>query len=521
MFAPDVPGILDAAAKRFPGREAAVSGPDRLTYAALRERAGRVAAGLRRLGPRAGSPVAVLADNSLAYLELYFAVPAAGMLLLPLNTRLAEPEITAILAEAGTELLLVGPGYEHVAAEVARGWPVRLIALPGAESGLSAVTYERLLDHAPATPAPAAAGQDAYLYYTSGTSGRAKGVVLTHGNVLAGALSTAAAVGLTDQDVWLHAGPLFHLADAWAVWAVTWLGGRHVLERFGPERTVATITRERVTRTLLVPTALDLLVEAAAAAGTRLPSLAGLLYGGAPTSQRVFEKARASIDAPLVHTYGTTETAGTLTVLPAGDHLDPDGNLRSGAVGRETPLADIELADSSGALVAPGAIGHVTVRGPMVARGYVGQGERTRAAFRQGRYWTGDLGYRDESGILWLVGRQSDMIKTSGSNVAPAEVEICLSTFPEIMQAFVLGVPHPTHEQVVVALVVPWSSETGEPGKLDTVDITARLRQQLSSFKVPTQMFVVPEDQVPWLPSQKPDRRALTRLAEELAKNGT
>ncbi len=110
------------------------------------------------------------------------------------------------------------------------------------------------------------------------------------------------------------------------------------------------------------------------------------------------------------------------------------------------------------------------------------------------------------------------MIKTSGSNVAPAEVEICLTTFPEVMQAFVLGVPHPTHEQDVVALVVPWSSETGEPGTLDTDDVTARLRQQLSSFKVPTQMFVLSEDQVPWLPSQKADRRALARLAEELVK---
>ena len=512
MFAPDVPGILDAAAKRFPGREAAVSGPDRLTYAALRERAGRVAAGLRRLGPRAGSPVAVLADNSLAYLELYFAVPAAGMLLLPLNTRLAEPEITAILAEAGTELLLVGPGYEHVAAEVARGWPVRLIALPGAESGLSAVTYERLLDHAPATPAPAAAaGQDAYLYYTSGTSGRAKGVVLTHGNVLAGALSTAAAVGLTDQDVWLHAGPLFHLADAWAVWAVTWLGGRHVLERFGPERTVATITRERVTRTLLVPTALDLLVEAAAAAGTRLPSLAGLLYGGAPTSQRVFEKARASIDAPLVHTYGATETAGTLTVLPAGDHLDPDGNLRSGAVGRETPLADIELADSSGALVALGAIGHVTVRGPMVARGYLGQDERTRAAFRQGRYWTGDLGYRDEGGILWLVGRQSDMIITGGENVYASEVERVLLRMDQVADAAVIGVPDAKWTERVTAFVV-----LAAGSRLTLAELRDFGRQHLGGYKLPRALLIVPE--LPRSGAGKIDRSALRQLPARISK---
>jgi acyl-CoA synthetase (AMP-forming)/AMP-acid ligase II len=110
------------------------------------------------------------------------------------------------------------------------------------------------------------------------------------------------------------------------------------------------------------------------------------------------------------------------------------------------------------------------------------------------------------------------MIKTSGSNVAPAEVEMCLTTFPEVMQAFVLGVPHPTHGQDVVALVVPWSSESGDHGTLDTQDIRARLKQQLSSFKVPGRFFVLNEDEVPWLPSQKPDRRALAKLAQELVK---
>jgi acyl-CoA synthetase (AMP-forming)/AMP-acid ligase II len=515
MFAPDVPGILGAAAKRFPGREAAVSGRDRVTYAALHERACRVAAGLQRLGPRAGSPVAVLADNSLAYLELYFAVPAAGMVLLPLNTRLAEPEISAILTEAGTELLLVGPGYEHIAAEVASSCPVRLIALPGTESGLSAITYERLLDRAPATPGQAAeaaaADRGAYLYYTSGTSGRAKGVVLTHGNVLANALSTAAAVGLTDQDVWLHAGPLFHLADAWAAWAVTWLGGRHVLERFGPERTVATITRERVTRTLLVPTALDLLVEAAAAAGTRLPSLTGLLYGGAPTSQRVFEKARANIDAPLVHTYGATETAGTLTVLPAADHLDPDGNLRTGAVGRETPLADIEVADSSGVPVGPGAIGQVTVRGPMVARGYLGQDERTREAFREGRYWTGDLGYRDEGGILWLVGRQSDMIITGGENVYASEVERVLLRMDQIADAAVIGVPDTKWTERVTAFVV-----LAAGARLTLAELRNFGRQHLGGYKLPRALHVVPE--LPRSGAGKVDRSALRRISARITK---
>jgi acyl-CoA synthetase (AMP-forming)/AMP-acid ligase II len=514
MFAPDGPGILGAAAKRFPGREAAVSGRERVTYAGLHERVGRVAAGLHRLGPQPGSSVAVLADNSLAYLELYFAVPAAGLLLLPLNTRLAEPEISAILTEAGTGLLLVGPGYEHIAAEVARSCPVRLIALPGTDSGLSAITYERLLDSVPATPAPAPPDQGAYLYYTSGTSGRAKGVVLTHGNVLANALSTAAAVGLTDQDVWLHAGPLFHLADAWAVWAVTWLGGRHVLERFGPERTVATITRERVTRTLLVPTALDLLIEAAAAAGTRLPSLTGLLYGGAPTSPRVFEKARANIDAPLVHTYGATETAGTLTVLPAADHLDSDGNLRTGAVGRETPLVDIEVADSGGGPVGPGTIGQVTVRGPMVARGYLGQDERTRAAFREGRYWTGDLGYRDEGGILWLVGRQSDMIITGGENVYASEVERVLLRMDQIADAAVIGVPDAKWTERVTAFVV-----LADGARLTLAELREFSRQYLGGYKLPRALHVLPE--LPWSGAGKVDRSALRQIPAGITKDIT
>ena len=520
MFACDVPGILGAAAKRFPGREAAVSGRDRITYAALHERAGRVTAGLHRLGARAGSPFAVLADNSLAYLELYFAVPAAGMLLLPLNTRLAEPEISAILTEAGAELLFVGPGYEHIAAEVARVCSVRLIALPGAESGLSAITYERLLDTVPATPGQSArtataADQGAYLYYTSGTSGRAKGVVLTHGNVLANALSTAVAIGLTDQDVWLHAGPMFHLADAWAVWAVTWVGARHVLERFGSERTVSTIGRERVTRTLLVPTALDLLVEAAAAAGTRLPSLMGLLYGGAPTSQRVFEKARGSIDAPLVHTYGSTETAGTLTVLPAVDHLDSDGNLRTGAVGRETPLADIQIADSGGVPAQPGVIGQLTVRGPMVAHGYLGQPERTREVFRDGRYWTGDLGYRDESGILWLVGRQSDMIITGGENVYASEVERVLLRMDQVADAAVIGVPDAKWTEQVTAFVV-----LADGARLTLPELRDFGRQHLGGYKLPRALHIVPE--LPRSGAGKIDRPALRQIPTRIAKeNGT
>jgi acyl-CoA synthetase (AMP-forming)/AMP-acid ligase II len=212
-----------------------------------------------------------------------------------------------------------------------------------------------------------------------------------------------------------------------------------------------------------------------------------------------------------VHTYGTTETAGTLTVLPAADHLDSGGNLRSGAVGRETPLADIELADSSGTPVAPGAIGHVTVRGPMVARGYLGQDERTRAAFRQGRYWTGDLGYRDEDGILWLVGRQSDMIITGGENVYASEVERVLQRMDQIADAAVIGVPDPKWTEQVTAFVV-----LTDGSRLTLTELRDFGRHHLGGYKLPRALHIVPE--LPRSGAGKIDRSALREISARMTK---
>ncbi|HEX4357693.1 MAG TPA: AMP-binding protein [Pseudonocardia sp.] len=488
MHGGDVPGTLVAAARRYPQREAAVGGYERLTYTTLLERVSRLAAGLRGVEPRHARPVAVLSDNSLAYLELYYAVVAAGAILVPLNTRLAPTELAGILRDADVRSMFVGPGLEQRAAEINARYPIRVISMPGASEQSISVHYADLLAAGPGKFADCAPDDIAYLYYTSGTSGRPKGVPLTHRNVLSNALSTAAAVGITERDVWLHAGPMFHLADAWAVWALTWLGGRHVLERFKAERTVATIERERITLTLLVPTAVELLADAAAAAATRLPGLRGLLYGGAPASRRVLEKVRDNLDAPLVHTYGSTETAGTLSVLPAPEHGAGPGAALGSCVGRETPLVEIKVGDGEGREIGHGEVGEILVRGPMVTAGYLGHEELSRAALAGGFYRTGDLGYRDENGALWLVGRGTDMIITGGENVYPGEIERVLLGMDQIAEVAVVGIAHPRWTEEVTAFVVL------RPGaQLSLGELRAHAGRYLGGYKIPRTMRIVDE----------------------------
>jgi len=506
MVDSDVPGTLIAAARRYPRREAAVFGRERVTYEQLLQRVSRLAHGLREAGLPRARPVAVLADNCLAYLELYYAVTAAGAILLPLNTRLAPPEIVAILRDADVYLILVGPGFEEKARDISTMHPVPLVPMPGASCEPALASYADLLWPSAHEYRRASPDDAAYIYYTSGSSGRPKGVVLTHRNVLTNALSTALALGLTERDVWLHAGPMFHLADAWAVWAITWLGGRHVLQRFDAERTVETITSENVTLTLLVPTAMRLLADAAAEAGTRLPGLRGLLYGGAPTPRRVLDEVRTRIDAPLVHTYGSTETAGTLCVLPATEQVENPGSLQASPVGRETPLVELRIADDKKGALGPGEVGEILVRGPVVTVGFLGQHQPNDSAFADGYYHTGDMGYRDKSGIVWLVGRGSDMIITGGENVYAGEVERVLLGMDQIADTAVVGLPHPKWTEEVTAFVVL------TPGSLLTMsEVRVFASKHLGRYKVPRALRIV--DDLPRNAAGKIDRTELRRRA--------
>ncbi|MEQ8698026.1 MAG: AMP-binding protein [Bauldia litoralis] len=481
---PTVADLTRRLAPVFGCRIAAVEGGRQVSYAALGERALRLGNGLRAIGLRPGDRVAQLADNSISVLEAYLGVPSAGLVLLPLNTRLAAAEIRSILEDAGCRALIAGPGFEDRAAEAARDD----VTLIGVARQLGPRGYEDLIGlgrpNLAADPQP---GDLGYLYYTSGTTGRPKGVKLSHSNVMAGALGAVAACGIGGGDTWLHAGPMFHLADAFAIWGLTWLGGHHVCERFAPEAAVEAVLRERVTHTLMVPTAAQLFADAASATQTRLDGLRALYFGGAPMPAPIFDHVRDHLAAALVPTYGMTETSGLISSGFPGQ--TPEAEAPGAAVttvGREGPLLALDLVDDAGAPVEPGEVGEVRVRGPQVTSGYLNRPEETAAALRNGWLHTGDMGRRSGDGSLSLVDRKKDMIISGGENVYPREVEVALERHPGILEAAVIGRPDSKWGESVCAYV---RLRDGAEMSLETARVFAR--EHLAGYKLPRALTVV------------------------------
>ena len=484
MSWPTVGEVCERAVRLFGRREAAIGSGHRLTYRQLCARATALGNGLRGRGLAAGARVAYLGDNSVSCLEAYLGIPAAGLVLLPVNPRLSPPEVRYVLEDSGCAALLFDDRHEDLVEEASGGLSPLRIRTGGSE-------YEHLVEAGPAgVRHTARPGETAYLYYTSGTTGRRKGVMLSHENVTASCLGACAGAGLTGAGRWLHAGPMFHLADAWAVWAFTLLGGVHVVDRFEPERTLRLLDAEGVTHTLLVPTAISMLVDAATGVRTRLPHLRTLLYGGAPMPDQVLQRALATFDAPLAPTYGTTETAGMLTMMDAGEAALAARSGGIGSVGRETTVVRIDLyADEDTPVAGVDEVGEVVVSSPGVMRGYWGRTEETARAVREGRYWTGDLAWRDAEGLLTIAGRKTDMILSGGENVYAREVEEVLEQHPAIAEVAVVGVPHPVWGEAVCAVAI---RRPGGPAP-GLEELRTWGRDRLAGYKLPLALRWVDE----------------------------
>ena len=467
----------------------------RLTYGQLISLGLSLTGDLQRAGLAPGDRVGYLADNSAAYLAAYLCVPAAGFILAPLNTRLAPPELRFILGDADCRVVVAGDGYLARANEAVAGLPVTVIP-------------ERAWANSPhGTLTRPSAADPAYLYYTSGTTGHPKGVILSHANVMSGAFSAALAVGLNRSAVWLHGGPLFHLADAWAVWGLSWLGGRQVAERFDAERAVHLIQAEAVTHTLLVPTGVDLLVAAARDKRVGLPSLQQLLFGGAAMPRAVFDVAADTLTCALVPTYGSTEAAGICTVLQSDLRLLPANSpVRARSVGSETPLVNLNLVrpggDANEGQVAAGEVGEIVVESPSVMLGYLNNRRATTAIVRDHQLHTGDLAQRDEQGNLYIVDRLKDMIITGGENVYAREVEQVLERFPGVADVAVIGRSDPRWGETVCAVVAP---AAGHEISLDELQHFARA--SLAGYKIPRLLELC--DRLPYTSSGKIDKLSL------------
>jgi long-chain acyl-CoA synthetase len=507
--------LLDRAARRHAGRPA-ILGPTRLTHVELRERARRFAAALRGLGIEPGARVALLMRNCAEYLELLHGLPAGGFVVVPLNWRLAEPELAAILRDADASVLVTSEEYLPRASKLCALPPplCSITTAPGRRDGH--LSYDELVAAAPDEWLGKVAPDDvAYILYTSGTTGAPKGVVLTHRSVVHSAvLGVAHDVfqDLSHDDRFLVFVPLYHSAGTvTAVAALAFGAAVYPMASFEVDEVFAIIARERITRMTAVPFVLFHMVEYPADRPVDTSSLQTILYAGAPTPVPTLIKAIERFGPVFAQAYGLTESGPSGTALSIDAHRAALASGRTdilASAGREMIHCDVRIVDDAGRALETGAIGEVAIRSSSVMREYWRQPEATRHALQDRWLRTGDIGHMDGEGYLHLIDRKKDMIITGGENVYPAEVEKVLAEHPALAEAAVFGVPDPEWGERIAVAFVPRSG-----ARLAVEDLVGFCRERLAGYKCPRLVRQV--ESLPRNPSGKVLKRELRRLFDE------
>ena len=453
-------------------KEAVVCGQDRLDYEAVWSRCRRLAGHLASLGLQRGDRVAIVAQNCHRYLEAYLAIPSAGYIIVPLNARSTIPELEYAARDSQARVLLTDRApsaldsfFEHV------------IRLPDG--------YEQAI----ADAEPADLGVDvnendlAGIFYTGGTTGKAKGVMLTHRNLMANTWTALSWAHLTHNDRWLIMAPLFHAAGTCSVLATVWVTGTQVVvPSTNPSDVLDMIEHERVTVTLAVPTLLAAVTDEQFARPRDVSSLRLMSHGASPVATEILRRAaKAFPEAELLHLYGTTETSPIATNLPHEELLLGKPEARS--CGYPALGVQVRVRSLEGAALPPREVGEVVIRGANVTVGYWNKPEETAAALRDGWYHTGDLGYLDEQCRLYLVDRLKDMVVTGGENVYTVEVEDVLYSHPGVAEAAVFGVPDARWGESLYAVVVPRTEVTSD-------ELVEYCRERISGFKIPKHIDV-------------------------------
>ncbi|MCW2501759.1 MAG: AMP-dependent synthetase [Actinomycetia bacterium] len=462
-------------ARTSPGRVAIVHGDRELTYRELDERVTRLAHGLRTLGVRRGDRVAYLGPNHPAFLESLFATGALGAVFVPLNSRLAAPEIEYMLADSGAAVFVVAPECERVAKEVATD----------AERLVVGAAYEALLDSTPTDPLdePVAQDEPAMIMYTSGTTGRAKGATLTHANLVWNCVNVLVDIDIAADEVALITAPMFHTAALNLTCLPTLLkGGQVVVEsEFAAERVFDLVEERGITLMFGVPTMYSALAASSRWATADLGSVRTLICGGAPVPESLV-KLYLGRGLWFIQGYGMTETSPGALVL---DKVMTAAKV--GSAGVPHFFTDVRVVRPDLTDCAPGEPGEILVAGPNVMRGYWGQPEATRAVLTaDGEFFSGDIAVLDADGYAYIVDRAKDVIISGGENIYPAEVENALYQHPDVAECAVIGVPDEKWGEVGKAVVV---LAEGRPG-FGLLDF---LSTRLARYKVPKSVEFVAE----------------------------
>jgi len=466
----------------------------RRTFAELGDRVARMAGLLRNLGLKPGDRVGMLALNSDWYVEFYLGVYWAGGVVNPINTRWSPAEIAYSLEDCQTDILIVDGNSLNMLADLRSRYPglrkVLYIGDEPAPQGL--LDYEALLAQSTVVEDALRGGNDlAGIFYTGGTTGVPKGVMLSHSNLYTNAMSMLADRVISPGCVGLHAAPMFHLADGAFMNAMFAGGGTHVMvPRFEPIAVFEAIQDEGVTESLLVPTMIQMLVDHPAVGKYRLEHFHNMVYGASPINDALLDRAMKVLpSAGFTQMYGMTELSPVATILLQEMHREvgrAKGQHRSN--GKATVSCEVRVVDPQGNEVPRGEVGEVVVRGPGVMLGYWNKPEVTAATVRDGWMHTGDGGRMDEDGYLYVVDRLKDMIITGGENVYSVEVERAISLHPAVAVCAVIGVPDPQWGELVHALIVK------KPGaNLEAQEVIDHCKAHIANYKCPRRISFVDE----------------------------
>jgi acyl-CoA synthetase (AMP-forming)/AMP-acid ligase II len=470
--------LMARAARRVPERDALIFGGERRTFAQLEQRSARVAAALAARGVGRGDHVAVMLYNRLELVETLFGCQRIGACPVPVNFRLVQDEIDFILEDASVVGVVSDEPLAERAAAAVHKLGLRFHLAVGDE-------YERALAGAPPVADAIVTEDDlAFLMYTSGTTGRPKGAMLSQGNLVANTLNWVHEIGATADDVWLSGLPLFHIGGLNGLLPFLYLGATQVITAstgFDAGESIELLRRHRATMAFFVPTQWRDICRHPDVGTLDAERLKVAMWGASPATREVLELLRDTFPrAGVVSAFGQTEMSSNTAFLKGAD-----STRKMGSVGRPAINVDVRVVDDAGQDVARGEVGEIVYRGPTVMLGYHRRPEATAEAFAGGWLHSGDLVREDDEGYLWVVDRKKDMIVSGGENVYPAEIERVLETHPAVAEVAVVGVPDPRWVETPVAVVVSRDEVTEE-------ELIAHCRERLAGYKKPSAVVFVP-----------------------------
>jgi len=489
--------VLDHAVRCYPDHVALVEGGRRITYSELGRNVARTIRVLRDLGVNKDDRVAVLAQNGAQFIELWLAVPMIGAALAPLNTRLTEHELRPIIDEYDPNLLLTDGDLDVTRRLVSASTRIQPMG-----DDLAALVAAA----APAEPSDAVHEDDVMsVVYTGGTTGRSKGVMLTHRNRLSDALSMIAAARITSEDAWFDCSPVFHTSGTFCILPMLWTGGRLVIEpKFDAVTFADRVQAEAITIAQMVPKMLQDILDVVETGDPRLATLRILGHGGAPiTEPLLLEACKRLPHVEFASLYGATELSPMATFFRHQERYSGGGRFAS--CGQPIFGVEVRVLDESGKPLPAQSIGEVAVKGPNVMKGYFRRPDATAEAIVDGYYRTGDLGFIDVEGYVYIADRKKDMIISGGENIYSLEVETVIDQFPGVIEVAVYGVPDVQWGELVCATIV---ADTD----FDVEALKVHCRGHLAGYKQPRRIDVV-QTPLPRTPAGKVSKRNLREAA--------